>query len=82
MVNLDLGTIRRIESCKTVKEVRKVLKDDGISIHHDDSDEVGCFSIWTDEATRIYRRNKREGFIVQGHFLATMEYSGIPVFFL
>ena len=82
MVNMEIGTIRKIQSCKTTAQVERVLSESGLRVVRDDSADVGCYSVWIDEYTRIYRPNKRNGFIVQGHFPVQMEYSGIPVFFL
>ena len=69
-----------IGKCKTKKQVLTVLKKYGRHIERDDSDEVGCFSVWIDNLTRIYK-NYRGEFIYQEWTPCKMNYSGIPVFF-
>ena len=71
---------QQIEKCKTKKQVMEILKRNNIKIIRDNSDEVGCFSVWIDELTRIYKpmhRNMR----VQTWQKVNMNYSGVPVFF-
>ena len=70
----------QIEKCKTKKQVMKVLDKYNIPIIRDNSEEVGCFSIWIDEYTRIYKPLHRN-MTVQKWRKVNMEYSGIPVFF-
>ena len=71
---------RQIEQCKTKKQVMEILKKNNIGIVRDDSDEVGCFSVWLDNFTRIYKPIKRN-MKVQKWYKVTMKYSGIPTFF-
>lgn len=70
----------QIEKCKTKKQVVDILKKNNISIVKDDSDEVGCFSIWIDEFTRIYKPF-RQNMKVQKWRKVDVNYSGVPVFF-
>lgn len=77
-MNNDLKS--RIELCKTGKQVLKILKENGINILKDDSDEVGTFSVWIDEYTRIYKPMHRN-MVVQMWRKVSMNYSGIPVYF-
>lgn len=70
----------QIEKCKTKKQVMEILRKNHIDILRDDSEEVGSFSIWIDEFTRIYKplhRNMK----VQTWRKIDMNYSGVPVFF-
>ena len=71
---------RKIESCKTKKQVMEILKRNNIKIIRDNSDEVGCFSVWIDELTRIYKPMHRN-MKVQTWKIISMSYSGVPVFF-
>ena len=71
---------RQIESCKTKKQVMEILKRNNIKIIRDNSDEVGCFSVWIDELTRIYKPMHRN-MKVQTWKIISMSYSGVPVFF-
>ena len=71
---------KKIEQCKTRKQVMEILKQNNIKIVRDDSDDVGSFSVWIDEFTRIYKpihRNMK----VQTWRKVDMNYSGVPVFF-
>ena len=70
----------QIEKCKTKKQVMEILRKNHIDILRDNSEEVGSFSIWIDEFTRIYKpfhRNMK----VQTWRKMDMNYSGVPVFF-
>ena len=71
----------KIENCTTEKQLKAVLKKAGIVIKKDTTKEVGCFSIWINENTRIYKPYKRKEFAVQKWQKVEMKYSGIPVFF-
>ena len=71
---------KQIESCKTKKQVMEILKRNNIKIIRDNSDEVGCFSVWIDELTRIYKPMHRN-MKVQTWKIISMSYSGVPVFF-
>lgn len=71
----------QIEKCTTKKQVLEILKKNHIPIVKDTSDEVGSFSIWIDEVTRIYKPYKRKQMVVQVWKKIKMEYSGVPVFF-
>ena len=71
---------KKIEQYKTRKQVMEILKQNNIRIIRDNSEEVGCFSVWIDEFTRIYKpihRNMK----VQTWRKVDMNYSGVPVFF-
>lgn len=70
----------QIERCKTKKQVMEILKKNDIRVIRDNSDEVGCFSIWIDELTRIYKPVKRN-MKVQSWKKINMNYSGVPTFF-
>ncbi|MBR1561214.1 MAG: hypothetical protein IJ646_13335 [Clostridia bacterium] len=52
-----------------------------IKVVRNDSEEVGCFSIWLDDTTRIYKPHKSKTMKVQNHSKVEMKYSGIPVYF-
>lgn len=73
--------VSKINQCSTGDQVRRVLKENGIRIIRDDSKEVGCFSIWIDETTRIYKPHKRKFMKLQKWQKVNYQYSGIPVFF-
>ena len=77
---MDKTIKNQIEKCKTKKQVMEILKRNNIKIIKDDSDDVGCFSIWIDELTRIYKpiRNNMK---VQCWRKIEMNYSGVPTFF-
>ena len=68
-----------IESCRTPGQVRKVLARHNLKVVKDTSPEVGTFSVWIDDTTRIYKSGKR--FIVQKWRPVTLNYSGTPTFF-
>lgn len=69
-----------IEKCKTGKQVLAILKRNEIKIIRDDSEDVGCFSIWIDPLIRIYKP-RRGSMKVQKWEKVTLKYSGIPTFF-
>lgn len=70
----------QIEQCKTKKQVIEILKKNNIQIVKDNSDEVGCFSVWLDDFTRIYKP-VRGNMKVQKWRRVDMNYSGVPTFF-
>ena len=72
---------KAVEACKTSTQVKKELKRYGKQIMRDDSKEVGCFSIWIDKTTRIYKPTSRSNMVLQGWKPVVMEYSGIPTYF-
>lgn len=77
---MNEGIEKKIEHCKTKKQVMEILKQNNIKIIRDNSDDVGCFSVWIDEFTRIYKplhRNMK----VQTWRKVDMNYSGVPVCF-
>lgn len=77
-----MDSIRKeIDRCRTKAQVLKVLKENGLQIIRDDSKEVGCFSIWVDEFTRIYKPYKSKFMKLQKWQKVKYQYSGIPVFF-
>lgn len=76
-----MGIRSEIEKCKTPKQVYAVLAKDGITIWRDDSDEIGTFSIWLDDTTRIYKPHNRKTMIYQTWKKININYSGIPTFF-
>lgn len=69
----------RIENCKTPNQVRKLLEHYEIPIKRDDSEEVGRFSIWINDAFRIYQ-NYGGQMICQKWQEVNMTYSGIPTY--
>ena len=71
----------KINQCRTKAQVLKVLKENDLQIIRDDSEEVGCFSVWIDDLTRIYKPHKREFMKLQKWQKVKLQYSGIPVFF-
>ena len=71
---------KKIEQCKTRKQVMEILKQNNIRIIRDNSEEVGCFSVWIDEFTRIYKP-LHMNMKVQAWSKVDMNYSGVPVFF-
>lgn len=72
---------KAVSDCKTRNQVMKALEKYGKRIMKDDSDEVGCFSIWLDNTTRIYKGIGRSTMTLQKWHKVNMEYSGIPVYF-
>ena len=52
----------KIETCKTGKQVMKILKANGIRVFRDDTEDMnGWFSIWLDDVTRIYKPYRHKG---------------------
>ena len=73
---------KQIEACTTPNQVAKVLKKHNVNVVKDNSKEVGCFSIWLDAETRIYKPSTPHSKMVLQRFKpVTMKYSGIPTFF-
>lgn len=70
----------QIEQCKTKRQVMEILKKNNIQVVRDNSDEVGCFSVWLDDFTRIYKP-VRGNMKVQKWRKVDMNYSGVPTFF-
>ena len=70
-----------VEACKTRTELMKVLKKYKREVIRDNSKEVGCFSIWIDDTTRIYQCKRGQRMTLQTWKRVKMEYSGIPTFF-
>ena len=70
----------QIEQCKTKRQVMEILKKNNIQVVRDNSDEVGCFSVWLDDFTRIYKPF-RGNMKVQKWRKVDMNYSGVPTFF-
>ena len=74
---MDIKT--QVEKCKTTKQVLQVIKAAGLKVSRDDSNEIGAFSIWLDDVTRIYKSSR--GFVYQTWQKIEYRYSGIPTFF-
>lgn len=70
---------KEIEKCTTPKQVLKVLDKHNIEIIRDTTDEVGCFSIWIDDTTRIYQQFGHMCW--QTWHKVDFSYSGTPTFF-
>jgi len=70
----------QIEQCKTKRQVIEILKKNNIQVVRDNSDEVGCFSVWLDDFTRIYKP-VMGNMKVQKWRKVDMNYSGVPTFF-
>lgn len=68
-----------IENCKTKKQVLQAIKKAGYTIVRDTSNEVGAFSVWLNDTTRIYKSSR--GYVLQGWQKVELKYSGIPTFF-
>ena len=77
---MDAKLKEKIEKCTTEKQVRRILVANGIQIVRDTSSEVGCFSVWIDRLTRIYKPHKRKYMAVQVWRPVDMTYSGAPMF--
>lgn len=58
---MDAKLKEKIERCTTEKHVRRVLMENKIRIIRDDTEDIGCFSVWIDDITRIYQPHKRAG---------------------
>ena len=70
-----------IEKCKTEKQLYKILDKYNLKVIRDDSIEVGCFSVWLDSFTRIYKPCNSKFMKLQRWSKCKFEYSGTPVFF-
>jgi hypothetical protein len=70
-----------VEKCRNRAEVEKVIKKYGFTIQRDDSQEVGCFSVWLGDTIRIYKPSHGKKMIFQRWAKTSFKYSGIPVFF-
>ena len=73
--------IKKIEACTTPNQVFSLLNKHNITIDHDDTSDVGCFSIWLDDTTRIYKPLGRKTMRYQTWQRFTPTYSGVTVFF-
>lgn len=73
--------VRAIENCRTSRQVYDFLKINNFRVFRDDSEEAGCFSIWLDDVTRIYKPCNSKTMRIQYWNKVKMEYSGIPTFF-
>lgn len=71
----------KIERCTTRKQVMKVLAENNLKVYKDTTDEMGRFSIWIDELTRIYQPYGQRNMKVQKWKKVDVYYSGIPTFF-
>jgi len=69
-----------LTTCKTDKQALKAIKDNGFKVVKDDSIEIGSFSVWLDDTTRIYKTLRKE-YILQKWERVQVKYSGIPTFF-
>jgi hypothetical protein len=69
-----------LATCKTDKQALKAIKDNGFKVVKDDSIELGSFSVWLDDTTRIYKTLRKE-YILQKWERVQVKYSGIPTFF-
>lgn len=69
-----------IAACKSDKQVLTAIKKAGYTVVKDDTQELGSFSIWIDDLTRIYKKRNKE-YVLQTWQKVKMEYSGIPTFF-
>lgn len=68
-----------IENCKSKKQVLQAIKKYGYTIARDTSNELGVFSVWLDDTTRIYKSSR--GYVFQKWQKVQAKYSGIPTFF-
>ena len=71
----------KIERCTTRKQVMKVLAENNLKVYKDTTAEIGRFSIWLDELTRIYQPYRQRNMKVQKWHEVEFSYSGIPVYF-
>lgn len=69
-----------LKTCKTDKQVLKAIADTGLKVAKDDTSEIGSFSVWLDDTTRIYKTLRKE-YILQKWERVQVKYSGIPTFF-
>lgn len=70
---------KKIEGCKTGNQVMALLQKNHIQIVRNDTAEVGTFSVWLDDVTRIYKPI-RQPMRVQTWQKITANYSGIPTY--
>lgn len=68
-----------IENCKSNKQVLQAIKKYGYTITRDTSNDLGVFSVWLNDTTRIYK--SRRGYVLQKWQKVQVKYSGIPTFF-
>ena len=69
----------RVERCKTPEQVRALLDSWEIPIKRETTEEVGRFSIWINDAFRIYQ-NYAGQMICQKWQEVDMTYSGAPMY--
>lgn len=77
---MDEKLIEKIENCTTGSQVKRILTARGIPIVKETTQDVGCFSIWLDDLTRIYKPYQRHFMKVQKWQRVNLEYSGAPMF--
>lgn len=77
---MDAKLKEKIEKCTTGKQVKRILAAYGVPIIRETTHEVGCFSIWLDDLTRIYKPYRRRFMKVQKWQRVSMMYSGAPMF--
>ena len=77
---MDAKLKAKIEKCTTGKQVMRILTANGIRIVRETTNEVGCFSVWIDRFTRIYKPHRRKFMAVQVWRPVDMTYSGAPMF--
>ena len=58
---MDAKLKEKIERCTTERQVRRVLMENKIRIIRDDTEDMGGFSVWIDDTTRIYHPHRRAG---------------------
>lgn len=80
-MGMDQALKEKIERCKTEKQVRKILTENNIPVIRETTNEAGCFSVWIDDLTRIYKPIHSKNMKVQRWERTEFKYSGIPVFF-
>ena len=68
-----------LAKCRTNKQVLDLIKRNGYKVVKDTSEDVGSFSVWIDELTRIYKNSRKE-YVLQTWQKVNMSYSGIPTF--
>ena len=77
---MDAKLKAKIEKCTTGKQVMRILTANGIRIVRETTSEVGCFSVWIDQFTRIYKPHRRKFMAVQVWRPVDMTYSGASMF--
>lgn len=77
---MDAKLKGKIEKCTTENQVRRILAAYGIPIVRETTQEVGCFSVWLDDFTRIYKPYQRRFMRVQKWHRVSVGYSGAPTF--